>query len=144
MIEFEVIGIPMPQGSMKAFNAGGHARMKPSGGPGFAAWRNAVSQAAKDIAGHADIQAPLDGPLGLSIEFRFPMPASRPKAARAAGRAWKTTSPDTDKLIRCIGDALTAAALIADDARFCAIEAIKVEVTGWTGAIIRITREAAA
>lgn len=152
LVEFEVVGVPKPQGSMKAFNAGGHARLKPSGGAAFASWRNAVAQAAKDIAvdevgewakivGGGDCRVPFDGPLGLFVEFRFPMPASRPKRDRAAGSCWKTSAPDTDKLIRTIGDALTAAGLIADDARFVAIEARKIETTGWTGAVITITQE---
>jgi len=41
VVLFDVIGTPKPQGSMKAFMAGGHARQKPSGGLEFAAWRNA-------------------------------------------------------------------------------------------------------
>lgn len=142
LVEFEVVGVPKPQGSMKAFNAGGHARMKPSGGAEFASWRNAVAKAARDITGHPDITAPYDGPLGLSVEFRFPMPASRPKRDRVNGSCWKTTAPDTDKLIRTIGDALTAAGLVTDDARFVAIEARKIETTGWTGAVITLTQEA--
>lgn len=143
MIEFEVIGVPKPQGSMKAFNVGGHARVKPSGGADFASWRNAVSQAARDVAGHDGVSGPLDGPLALVVTFRFPMPKSRGKTALARGEAWKTTAPDTDKLVRTIGDALTAANLIADDARFAVINATKVETTGWTGAIVRVERLAA-
>lgn len=38
VVLFDVIGTPKPQGSMKAFMAGGHARQKPSGGLEFAAW----------------------------------------------------------------------------------------------------------
>lgn len=140
LVEFEVIGIPAPQGSKKAFVANGRAMMKESSG-GHAAWRNLVAQAAHDIAGHDDIPAPFDGPLGVSIEFRFPMPKSRSKTQRAAGRIAKTTAPDTSKLVRCVEDGLQAAGLIVDDARFCAIEACKVEVVGWTGAVITITRE---
>lgn len=143
MIEFEVIGVPKPQGSMKAFNVGGHARVKPSGGSDFAAWRNAVSQAARDVSEHDDVTAPLDGPLALVVTFRFPMPKSRSKAAQKAGETWKTSAPDTDKLVRTIGDALTAAKLITDDARFAVINATKVETTGWTGAVIRVERLAA-
>ena len=45
LVTFEVIGEPKPQGSMKAFNAGGFARVKPSGGEAFASWRNAVPPA---------------------------------------------------------------------------------------------------
>jgi Holliday junction resolvase RusA-like endonuclease len=137
VIEFEVIGVPKPQGSMKAFAVGGRARMKPSGGGDFAAWRNAVSDAARNAIGDAPA---LDGPLLLAVTFRFPMPASRPKRDRERGETWKTTAPDTDKLVRTIGDALTAANLIADDARFAVINATKVETTGWSGAIIRVER----
>jgi Holliday junction resolvase RusA-like endonuclease len=136
--QFEVIGTPKPQGSMKAFSAGGHARMKPSGGADFAAWRNAVSQAAKDVAGHDDVIAPMSGSLRLDVSFRFPMPKSRPKATREHGWCWKTTAPDTDKLVRSIGDSLTAAGLIHDDALFAVIFAEKIETTGWTGAIITV------
>ena len=100
-----------------------------------------IPTAAREVAEHDDVAAPLDGPLGLSVEFRFPMAQSRPKAVRALGRAWKMSKPDTDKLLRSVGDALTVGGLIVDDARFVAVEAVKVEVTGWTGAIIRITRE---
>lgn len=135
-VTFDVVGIPMPQGSMKAFSAAGKARMKPSGGAGFAAWRNAVSDAAKRIADQRD--APMDGPLLLTAEFRFPLPASRPKRLRDAGIAAKTTAPDIDKLLRCLGDALTASGLIADDARISEVRAIKIETTGWTGATIGV------
>ena len=137
MIAFDVIGVPKPQGSMKAFNAGGHARMKPSGGADFAAWRNAASDAARNAIGDAPA---LDGPLLLAVTFRFPMPARRPKRDRERGETWKTTAPDTDKLVRTIGDALTAAGAVADDARFAVVNATKVETTGWTGATIRVER----
>lgn len=138
MIDFEVIGIPKPQGSMKAFAVGGRARLKPSGGAEFAAWRNAVSHAARDVAGHDDVRAPLSGPLALEVTFRFPMPASRPKRVRDAGEALKVTAPDVDKLLRTIGDALSASGLIGDDAQFSQVFGRKVETTGWTGAAIRL------
>jgi Holliday junction resolvase RusA-like endonuclease len=152
LVEFEVVGVPKPQGSIKAFKVGNAIRTQPAGGASFAQWRNAVAQAAKDLMlgeveqwartiGGDDCRVPFDGPLGLSVEFRFPMPASRSKADRTAGACWKTTAPDTDKLIRTIGDALTAAGLIADDARIVALEARKIETTGWTGAVITLTRE---
>ncbi len=139
-VEFEVIGVPKPQGSMKAISIGGRARVKPSGGSDFAAWRNAVSQAAKDVAEHDDVPAPLDGPLVLLVDYRIPMPKSRPKRDRERGEAHKTSAPDLDKLVRTIGDALTASGLIVDDARFVAINATKVETTGWTGAVVRVER----
>lgn len=133
-VTFDVIGIPKPQGSMKAFAVGGRARMKPSGGADFAAWRNAVAEAARNVAG----DAPLEGPLRLTVSFQFPMPKSRPKAMRANGVGYKTTAPDLDKLVRTIGDALTASGLIRDDALIAELVATKAEVTSWTGATITL------
>lgn len=138
IVEFEVLGVPAPQGSKRAFVVAGKARMSDMGSTKAVAWRDSVSAAARDIA--ADVGR-LDGPLGVSVEFRFPMPASRSKAVRAAGRAWKVTAPDIDKLLRCLCDGLSAGGLIVDDARFCAVEATKVEVTTWTGAIVTLSNE---
>jgi Holliday junction resolvase RusA-like endonuclease len=140
MITFEVIGLPKPQGSKVAFNAGGgKARMKEAGGADHAAWRNQVASAARDIAQHPDVPAPLDGPLELGIMFRFPMPASRSKAVRAAGWCHKTSAPDLSKLIRAVEDSLQAANLIRDDARIVRYGLMdKIETTGWTGCVITI------
>jgi Holliday junction resolvase RusA-like endonuclease len=80
----------------------------------------------------------MDGPLSLDVVFRAPMPASRSKAIRAAGRWWKPTAPDLDKLVRSVGDSLTASGLIKDDARIVALRAMKIEVDGWTGATISV------
>ncbi len=135
LVEFEVLGTPMPQGSKKAFSAHGRAMMKEAGGLNHAAWRNAVASAAKDVAAEV---GKLAGPLSLHVTYRFPMPKSRPKALRDAGTAFKTTAPDKDKLDRCIGDGLMAGGLIADDALICVGGSSKLEVTSWTGAIIRI------
>ena len=138
-MRFEVIGVPKPQGSKKPFkDRAGNARMAESGGLAFAAWRNAVSEAARRAHGDAE---PLDGPLVLAVEFRFPMPKSAPKRDHEQGRRWKTTAPDTDKLVRSIGDALEAAGVITSDARIAKLRDIdRVEVTGWTGAVIDIER----
>lgn len=136
MIQFRVLGTPKSQGSMKAFNAGGHARVAPSGGVEFAAWRNAVAEAAqRQVAEHGC----LDGPLSLRVSFQFRMPASRSKKIREGGTCWKTTAPDTSKLVRALEDGLQAAGLIADDARFAIIHASKCEVfEQWAGADITI------
>lgn len=138
LASFTVYGVPTGQGSMKAFAVNGKARLAPSGGAKFAAWRNAVAQAAAEAASPG---GPLDGPLGLSIVFRFPMPASR-RRKNTPTVAYKTTAPDLDKLCRLVADALTASGLVTDDARFCQLSARKVEVVdGWTGAHVEIHRE---
>jgi Holliday junction resolvase RusA-like endonuclease len=137
-ITLDVYGIPQPQGSHKAVMAGGFARVVPSGGGPFAAWRNAVAERANAAA--AAVDGPLVGPLRLTVVFRYPMPPSTiRKADRAAGWRWKTTTHDLDKLVRCIGDGLAAGGLIADDRLFVDIHACKIEVLdGWHGASITI------
>lgn len=134
-VEFEVLGIPAQQGSKRHVGNG----IMVEAAKNLPAWRDSVAGAARDVADRIGDLTPLDGPLDLDVTFRFPMPASRKAAVRAAGHAPKTTAPDLDKLIRAVGDALTASGLIRDDARISSITAEKVEVVGWTGAIIRIT-----
>lgn len=140
-VHFEVLGLPVQQGSKSAFVRGGKAVMVESG-KGHAAWRTDVANAARQAMRDAGLTQPLDGPLALYVTFRFPCPTSRPKAHRTAAQrpqgAPKTTTPDLDKLVRCIGDALTASGLIRDDARIWTLDARKIETTSWTGADILI------
>ncbi len=139
MIEFEVLGLPAPQGSKTRMPNGAIVEGKTAGQRArHKDWRSAVAEAARDVAGHDDVAAPLDGPLILIVTFRFPMPRSRSKAARAAGVAEKITAPDLDKLVRSVGDSLTAGGLIVDDRLISRVAAKKLEVVGWTGATISI------
>lgn len=137
-VRFSIIGTPSPQGSKKAFVVGKRARLVESAGPALSYWRNQVSVEAMKAYRDAELLAPLSGPLTVHIDFRFPMPASRPKKTRAAGWQWKITTPDIDKLCRSTLDALTAAALIEDDARIVHLTATKIETSGWTGATVTI------
>jgi len=143
-IAFEVLGVPAPQGSKSAFLRGGKVRMVESdnavGRAKVRSWRGAVAEAAREQA--AELDGPMDGPLHLAIEFRLPMPASRPKRMRELGMAWHTTKPDLSKLIRATEDALTDGGLIRDDARICVLRVSKLQVVGWTGARIRLARSA--
>lgn len=132
-VTFEVVGLPVQQGSKKHVGNG----VMVEAAKGHKAWRTDVADAARDCAE----DRPLDGPLALTVHFRFPMPASRKAAVRKAGRGPKTTAPDLDKLIRAVGDALEAGGLVANDARFCEITATKTEVIGWTGVEITVTDE---
>jgi Holliday junction resolvase RusA-like endonuclease len=142
VVAFEVLGVPAPQGSKTGFMQHGKVRMVESasatGRAKVRSWRAAVAEVAREHA--AILEGPFDGPLHLAIEFRLPMPASRPKWMRAAGMAWHTTKPDLSKLIRATEDALTDAGLIRDDARICALRVAKLQVVGWTGARIRLAR----
>lgn len=140
-ISFEVVGLPAPQGSKSAILVAGKAQMiEGKGTPGrrrHKNWRTAVAEAARDVA--TGLDGPLDGPLHLTISFRFPMPANRPKRFRLLGHCWKASAPDLDKCIRSTGDALKEGGLVVDDARFARLYAEKLEVTNWTGAVITIT-----
>ncbi len=133
LVSFDVYGTPKPQGSKQAFNAAnGFARLKESGGASFAAWRNAVAEAAHR---QAELHGVLDGPLRLTVVFTFRMVGSARVADKRAGWRYKTTAPDTSKLVRALEDGLQAAGLIRDDARFAEVHATKLEVVdGPTGA----------
>ena len=138
-IEFEVIGLPAPQGSKTRMPNGAMLE----GGSKEARtrhrdWRTAVAERAREVAAGHGLESPLDGPLALEVEFRFPMPASRPKRTRTLGLVPKSTAPDLDKLVRSVGDSLTQGGLIRDDARIYLLLATKVETVGWTGATIRV------
>lgn len=131
-VSFEVLGQPAGQGSKRHVGNGvmieASKNLKP--------WRSAVADAARDVAdGHPFA----DGPLTLDVTFRFPMPKSRRKAIRDAGECPKVSAPDLDKLVRGVGDALKIGGLIRDDALIAEVSARKVEVVGWTGAVITIT-----
>ena len=139
-LTFEVIGTPAPQGSKRHVGNGIMVESSKAVKP----WRSAVAAAARDVADHEDVAAPLGGPLHLDVVFRFRMPKSRPKAVREAGRAPKVSAPDLSKLVRSTEDALQEAGLICDDARFWSLTASKFEVTGWTGAVITISEPVAA
>jgi crossover junction endodeoxyribonuclease RusA len=131
---FDVVGVPVQQGSKRHVGGG---RMIESGGTRHREWRHAVATEARRVAETVE-GTPLDGPLMLSVVFRFPMPASRPKRLRDAGTIRRTVPPDLDKLCRSVGDSLTDSGLIKDDARIGMIIASKVEVTDWCGAIIQL------
>lgn len=133
MIEFEVLGLPAPQGSKRHVGNGVMIESSKAVKP----WRQAVNSTAREHADRLE-DGPLDGPLILHVTFRLPMPKSRKKALRVAGIGPSTTKPDLSKLVRSTEDALTDSGLIADDARIHTIVATKVEVIGWTGATIRI------
>lgn len=138
VIEFEILGLPAPQGSKTRMPNGAMIEGKSAGQRiRHKSWRAAVAEAARDIHDDHDGLV-LDGALTLDVEFRFPMPLSRKKAVREAGHSPKTSAPDLDKLVRSLGDSLQAGGLIRDDARLWRITASKVEVIGWTGATVRI------
>lgn len=135
---FDIVGIPHQQGSKQRFGKvmveAGTAESRAK----HKAWRGVVAERAREVCDELGVQ--FDGPLQLEVVFRFPMPASRSKADRLLGTIPKVSAPDLDKLIRALGDGLTAGGLIRDDARVATIIAMKLEVTAWTGATVCISK----
>lgn len=138
-ISFEVEGIPAPQGSKTAIQQGGRARViegsSRTGRAAHRAWRQAVHDAAADIAG----DSPIDEPVSVTVTFRFPMPQSRSAVVRRTGWAWRTAKPDLSKIMRSTEDSLVTAGLLRDDARIVRAVIEKVELSDtWHGAEITV------
>ena len=139
VVRIRALGTPIAQGSKKAFVVGGRARLVESAA-GLPAWRSQVEYAALNGLDAAGITGPLDGPLELTVEFRFRMPTSRRAALRRRGVAHRDRAPDLDKLQRAVYDALANAGVLTNDSRIVCVVATKREyVEGWVGADITIT-----
>jgi len=123
--DFTVDGIAEPKGSVSAFVRGkravivqGGRRNKRKDGTysdapdRYRKWTRDVTAAA--TVWQAVHRRPLvdDEPLRVEIGFYLPKPASASKRV-----LFPIRKPDSDKLARCVLDALTKGGLIADDAR---------------------------
>lgn len=131
-LEFDVIGMPAPQGSKKFVGmVNGHGLMVESSKK-VRPWRQDVKAAARAVieriegsdfsplalntepgGGNAVPIFPLDGPLIVRMVFTLPKPASAPKRKRT----YPDKKPDLSKLVRSTEDALTDAGIWRDDAR---------------------------
>lgn len=109
MLAVTVPGIPVPQGSMRALGPG---RMVHSNRDKLRPWRDSVTWHLRDAMTAAGMTEPWDEPVGVLIVFILPRPASAPRRRWAPDR-----KPDLDKLARSCLDSLTAAGVVADDAR---------------------------
>ena len=105
-------------------------------------WMNAVADAAAAAMNGRPL---LDGPLRLSVTFEFKRPASH--YGKRKGQSYLkeqapkfvTTTPDADKLIRSIGDAMTGV-VYRDDKQISLVYAHKVYTEGSEGAVIFVDR----
>jgi Holliday junction resolvase RusA-like endonuclease len=109
-IQFFVPGIPAPGGSKKAFVVAGRARIVED------SKRNADWRASVALAASREIEAPLEGPLELTLTFVMPRTKGHYGSGKNAGKLktsapiWHTTKPDRTKLMRSTEDALTGIA----------------------------------
>jgi crossover junction endodeoxyribonuclease RusA len=123
-MEFFVPGVPVAQGSKRHVGRGILVESAKQLGP----WREAVINAALNVL----TQEVFFGPVRLQLVFRFP----RPKTHYGTGRnaellktsapRFKTSAPDLDKLVRAVGDALTMAGVLRDDALIASLVAVKI------------------
>lgn len=119
-LKFTVEGVPIPQGSMKAFIpknwdrpiiTSDNAKLKP--------WRKLVSQlAGLEMRKRDYIQIGKNIPVRLTLSFYF----EKPKSVKTID---KVTKPDLDKLIRSCGDSLTGI-VYEDDSQVTEIVAKKL------------------
>lgn len=115
-VTFEVVGIPAPKGSTKAFMPkGARFPIVTHDNPRTRWWQHLVSDQAQKVA-TGDLFV---GPVMLWAKFYLPRPISLPR--KVAGH---TKKPDLSKLVRCIEDALTGI-LLRDDAQIVEIHTAK-------------------
>ena len=126
-VEFAVRGLPQPQGSARAFVAGGRAIVATEANNArspLGAWRTAIAAEARDAMGDAPCLA---GPVSVSVDFTMRRPRSHYRAngeLKASAPVWSSSKPDADKLLRSLLDAITGVVL-GDDAQVSCIHARK-------------------
>ena len=114
---FEVYGIPAPQGSKKSIGNGRFIEASKK----LPAWRKRVREAA-EVAVANQGWVTLTGAAELSVVFFLP----RPKSVTRCKRLLPTVPPDSDKLLRAVGDSLTDACVWEDDSLVCKVSLYKI------------------
>jgi len=117
---FSTLGLPAAQGSKTPWGT--------EANPKLASWRNDMRLAAY-LAMKG--QPPFHGPVALRATFTFPRPKSHFRTGRHAGEVkesapgWKPSTPDLDKLVRALGDAMSGV-VIRDDAQIVDLAVTKI------------------
>ena len=122
ILSFEVLGNPVPQGSMRGFVQGGRAVVTADNSK-LRPWRDTVTWAARDALGNHPERPtfPIVTPVEMELRFWLHRPLSAPKTRDVL----PTKPPDLDKLIRAIGDSLVNAGVIHDDAQITDLHVVK-------------------
>ena len=128
---FVVPGIPVTQGSTKAFVVAGKARITHDKRGPLLNWRNSISWAAKEAM---PWDWPADLPVTVYATFYLPRPKSAPKRITLPAK-----KPDLDKLARGLLDSLTGV-VVNDDAQVVWLHCGKQFATNQfpTGVIVEI------
>lgn len=120
-LQFTVRGLPVAQGTARAFVAGGRARIATDANrlnSPLGAWRAAIrseAQRAMEVTAEPTITAPVS----VIAWFTLPRPVSLPKRVTEPD-----AKPDIDKLLRALLDGLTGV-VIADDAQVISVCGVK-------------------
>ena len=125
MTTFFVHGLPVPQGSSRAFVVNGRAVVT-SANRNLKDWRNLVSLRAQEFAKMHE------GAIGIELQFFLPRPASLPKKV-----LHHMKKPDLDKLIRACLDSMTGI-MFKDDSQVTSIQASKEYATTSQGVRVSI------
>lgn len=138
-VSFDVLGIPVPQGSKRGFVVGNRAVIVDDTKVTLREWRSAVAQAAHDESQRLSEHYTRPTPVRVNIEFRFPRPKTQTRAQRSVH--WVAVRPDIDKCARAVLDAITAAGLVQDDAQVAQLIVDKTyaEEGGATGAYVIVS-----
>lgn len=112
-----VPGIPIPQGSTKAYVRGDRAVITHSNDKTMP-WRGQVSAFIRNEVG-SEVMHPTGG-VGVALSFVMPRRAAEPKRVTPL----HTRKPDLDKLIRCVLDGMTGL-VFTDDAQVVTVVAGK-------------------
>jgi len=117
-VTIDVIGVPVPQGSLVSNGFG--RGLRHSNGSELKPWRFHV---AETILEHLPEGWDPSLPLSVSVVFRFPRPQGHYGTGRNAGQLKPSSpqhhfvKPDADKLGRSIGDSLEEGGIIQGDQR---------------------------
>lgn len=139
-IVLDVVGLPTPQGSKRPFihKHTGRPGMAESSSDRLKVWRADVKAAVAELIEAREPWQPLDGPLSLTIVFKFLRGKGHYRTGRNAhllkdnAPAFPTTGStgDVDKLVRATLDALAIAGLFVNDKQVAHVDAWKVFVEG--------------
>lgn len=130
-VRFTVWGVPVAEGSMRAFVVGRHAMVTHDNKPKLGPYRQAVAAEARKAMGDID---PTGAAVHVACTFTLPRPTShflpvnsrRPyREVKVAAPISPITKPDIDKLARSVLDALTGA-VFHDDSQVVSLTLVKL------------------
>ena len=139
-IIFTVFGKPAQMGSKKAFFVKNLNRsvITDVNSKRKKEWTGSVAQAAAQVMKGREL---LSGAIKLTVHFHFQRPGSHfgtgknKSVLKSSAPRRHTQTPDLDKLIRCLGDALTGI-VYRDDRQICEVQALRCWTTSQEQALI--------